>query len=133
VSAGLIYVLLGLLRMGWISHFLSGAVLAGFVFGFELIVDQLPKILGVPKEHPSYFQVLVGVLKDVSDTSTSTFATGVLSILALVGFRRYLLRLPRTIIFVVGGIVMSALLNPRGSRGQRRRRDPVPPPLLRLA
>ena len=41
---------LGLLKMGWISHFLSGAVLAGFVFGFGfgLIVDQTPKILGLP-------------------------------------------------------------------------------------
>src|SRR3954454_22984857 len=34
VSAGVIYIVLGLLRMGWISHFLSGAVLGGFVFGF---------------------------------------------------------------------------------------------------
>jgi MFS superfamily sulfate permease-like transporter len=41
LSAGLIYILLGVPRMGWISHFLSGAVLGGFVFGFGigLIVD----------------------------------------------------------------------------------------------
>jgi len=51
VTAGLVYLLLGWLKMGWISHFLSGAVLGGFVFGFGigLIVDQTPKILGVPK------------------------------------------------------------------------------------
>ncbi len=47
--------------MGWISHFLSGAVLAGFVFGFGigLIADQTPKILGVPKASGSYFDVLI--------------------------------------------------------------------------
>ena len=51
VTAGLVYLLLGWLKMGWVSHFLSGAVLGGFVFGFGigLIVDQTPKILGVPK------------------------------------------------------------------------------------
>jgi sulfate permease, SulP family len=113
VSAGVIYVLLGLLRMGWISHFLSGAVLAGFVFGFGfgLIVDQMPKILGIPKEHGSYFDVLVGVVKQISDTSMSTLAVGLLSILVLLVFRRYLPKLPRTIIVVVAGIVLSGLLN----------------------
>jgi sulfate permease, SulP family len=113
VSAGLIYVVLGLLKMGWISHFLSGAVLAGFVFGFGfgLIVDQLPKILGIEKAGGSYFDVLVGVVEDVSDTSTATLATGVLSILALVAFRRFLPLLPRTIIVVVAGIALSGLLS----------------------
>jgi SulP family sulfate permease len=113
VSAGLIYVLLGLLRMGWISHFLSGAVLAGFVFGFGfgLIVDQMPKILGIDKEHGSYWDVLVGVVNNISDTSMSTLTVGVLSILLLLVFRRFLPRLPRTIIVVVIGIVLSDLLS----------------------
>jgi SulP family sulfate permease len=113
VSAGLIYVVLGLLRMGWISHFFSGAVLAGFVFGFGfgLIVDQLPKILGIEKEHGSYWDVLVGVLRHISDTSFSTLTVGVLSIALLLVFRRFLPMLPRTIIVVVLGIVVSALLN----------------------
>jgi sulfate permease, SulP family len=113
VSAGVIYVVLGLLRMGWISHFFSGAVLAGFVFGFGfgLIVDQLPKILGLEKEHGSYWDVLVGVVKNLSDTSMSTLIVGVLSILLLLVFRRFLPGLPRTIIVVVIGIVVSSLLN----------------------
>jgi SulP family sulfate permease len=64
----------------------------GFVFG--LIVDQMPKTLGIWKEHGSYLDVLVGVVKDISDTSTSTLAVGVVSILALLAFRRFLPRLP---------------------------------------
>jgi SulP family sulfate permease len=113
VSAGLIYVLLGVLGMGWISHFLSGAVLAGFVFGFGfgLIVDQTPKILGLEKEHGSYWDVLVGVVRDISDMSGITLVVGVLSILLLLAFRRYLPTLPRTIIVVVLGIAVSKLLN----------------------
>jgi sulfate permease, SulP family len=113
VSAGLIYVVLGLLRMGWISHFFSGAVLAGFVFGFGfgLIVDQLPKILGIEKEHGSYFDVLVGVVNDIADTSLSTLTVGVASILLLLVLRRFLPGLPRTITVVVLGIAVSALLN----------------------
>jgi sulfate permease, SulP family len=113
VIAGAMYVVLGLLKMGWVSHFLSGAVLAGFVFGFGfgLIVDQTPKILGIEKEHGSYFDVLVGVVKDISDTSMATLAVGVAGILVLLGFRRFLPALPRTIIVVVIGIVVSNLVN----------------------
>ena len=112
VFAGLVYILLGMLRMGWISHFLSGAVLGGFVFGFGigLIVDQTPKILGVPKASGSYFQVLVGVLNSLPQTSISTLIVGVISMALLLLFRRYLPKLPRTIIVVVIGILVSELM-----------------------
>jgi len=98
VTAGLVYLLLGWLKMGWISHFLSGAVLGGFVFGFGigLIVDQTPKILGVPKVQGSYFQVLVGSIKALPKTSIPTLIAGAISILLLLLFRRYLPKLPRT-------------------------------------
>ena len=113
VSAGLIYVVLGVLKMGWISHFLSGAVLGGFVFGFGfgLIVDQMPKILGISKPDGSYFEVLLGVVTDVSDTSMPTLTVGAVSILLLLAFRRFLPRVPRTIVVVIVGIVVSDLLN----------------------
>jgi len=112
VTAGLVYLLLGWLKMGWISHFLSGAVLGGFVFGFGigLIVDQTPKILGVPKAEGSYFQVLVGVIKTLPETSVPTLIVGVISIVLLLLLRRFLPKLPRTIIVVVLGIIVSAML-----------------------
>ena len=65
MAVGVVYVVLGALRMGWVSNFLAKAVLEGFIFavGFGLIVDQLPKILGVEKVEGSYWDVLVGVLR----------------------------------------------------------------------
>jgi sulfate permease, SulP family len=48
--AGAVYLALGLLRMGWVSNFLSKAVLGGFVLGFSvgIIIDQSQKLLGTP-------------------------------------------------------------------------------------
>ena len=111
VSAGVVYVLLGLLRMGWVSNFLSGAVLGGFTFGFGigLIVDQMPKILGVPKAAGSYFDVLLGVLRSLPDTSIPTLAIGVVSIALLLVMRRSP-RIPRTILVVLLGIIASSAL-----------------------
>jgi high affinity sulfate transporter 1 len=112
VTAGLVYILLGWLKMGWISHFLSGAVLAGFVFGFGigLIVDQSPKILGVPKASGSYFQVLIGSIKALPETSIPTLIVGVASIILLLIMRRFLPKWPRTLMVVVLGIIASSLL-----------------------
>ena len=111
VFAGLVYLLLGLLRMGWVSHFLSGAVLGGFVFGFGigLIVDQTPKILGVPKSEGSYFDVLIGVLQTLPATSVPTLIVGVLGIVLLLLMRRFVPKLPRTIIVVAIGIIISSM------------------------
>jgi high affinity sulfate transporter 1 len=112
ITAGLVYLLLGWFKMGWISHFLSGAVLGGFVFGFGvgLIVDQTPKILGVPKAEGSYFQVLIGSIKALPETSIPTLIVGVSSIILLLLMRRFLPKWPRTIIVVVLGIVVSSML-----------------------
>jgi sulfate permease, SulP family len=113
VFAGVVYILLGMLRMGWVANFLSGAVLAGFVFGFGigLIVDQTPKILGVSKSAGSYFDVLLGVLETLPETHTTTLVVGVVGIALLLVMRRLAPRLPRTITVVALGIVASSLLD----------------------
>lgn len=113
VMVALIYILLGLLRMGWISHFLSGAVLAGFVFGFGigLIVDQSYKILGVPKVEGSYFQALMGTIQELPETSIPTLIVGGSAIALLLLMRRFLPKWPRALIVVALGIVFSSLLN----------------------
>lgn len=89
---GVIYLLLGLLRMGWISNFLSKAVLGGFVVGFAIgiIIDQSHKLLGVDKVHGSYVQELVGTIKELPDTNPATLIVGIVSLAALLLMRRFL-------------------------------------------
>jgi MFS superfamily sulfate permease-like transporter len=70
----------------------------------------MPKILGVPKAEGSYFQVLIGVIKSLPETSIPTLIVGVISILLLLLLRRFLPKLPRTIIVVALGIIVSSLL-----------------------
>src|SRR3954453_15805138 len=72
------YIALGLLRMGWVSTFLSKAVMAGFVLGFSIgiIIDQSHKLLGVAAPSGSYVQELWGTIKEIPDTSLTTLAVG---------------------------------------------------------
>ena len=49
---GGLFVLAGVLRLGFISQFLSRPVMDGFIFGLALFVavKQLPKLFGIERE-----------------------------------------------------------------------------------
>ena len=53
--------------MGWVSTFLSKAVIAGLVLGFSIgiVIDQSHKLLGVPAPSGSYFQAVWGTLREL--------------------------------------------------------------------
>lgn len=110
--AGIVYMLLGVFRMGWVSNFLSKSVLEGFVFafGFGLIVDQLYKILGVEKAEGSYWQVLVGVVQEIPQTSLPTLAVGAAAIVMLLALRYTLPKFPRSLLAVILGIIVVPVL-----------------------
>jgi sulfate permease, SulP family len=107
LAAGVVYLLLGLLRMGWVSNFLSKAVLGGFILGFAIgiIIDQSYKLLGVDKVAGTYAQELIGTIKEIPDTSLTTFAVGATSLVALLLMGRFLKRWPRALIVMALSIL----------------------------
>jgi SulP family sulfate permease len=107
LCVGVVYIVLGVLRMGWVSNFLAKAVLEGFIIavGFGLIVDQLPKILGIEKTEGSYWNVLVGVLRDLKLTNSATLAVGAVAVGLLLLMRFKAPKLPRSFIVVFLGIL----------------------------
>jgi SulP family sulfate permease len=104
---GGVYVVLGLLRMGWVSTFLSKAVMAGFVLGFSIgiIIDQVPSLLGVAAPSGSYVEELWGTIKAVLDASGTTFAVGAGSLALLLLMRFSLPKWPRALIVMALAIV----------------------------
>ena len=113
LCVGVIYILLGVFRMGWISNFLAKSVLEGFIFavGFGLVVDQLPKILGIPKAEGSYWDVLVGVVKDIDQTNAATLVVGIVAVGLLLVMRFKAPQLPRAFIVVILGILAVSAFN----------------------
>jgi SulP family sulfate permease len=113
ITTGLAYVALGLLRMGWVSTFLSKAVMGGFVLGFALgiVIDQLHALLGVTIAGGSYLEELWQTIEAVPDTSLATLAVGAGSLCLLLAMRRLLPRWPRMLIVVVLAIVVSSALD----------------------
>jgi SulP family sulfate permease len=66
---GILFLLLALLKMGWISQFLSKAVITGFLFGaaIEVVIGELPKITGTSVEGSNSWQKLASWIRGLPD------------------------------------------------------------------
>jgi high affinity sulfate transporter 1 len=104
---GGILVLASLLRLGFIANFISEPVLVGFKAGIGLVIvlDQIPKILGIHFAKGSFFHNLLAIGKGIPESSLSTLAVGLTMIVLLVGIERFLPRAPAPLIAVAAGIV----------------------------
>lgn len=108
--AGIIVLLLGLLRLGGIIRFVSNAVLTGFLAGASLliIINQLASLLGLQRPHgENSFRVLWHVLSHLPQTHPPTLITALVTIALLVGLRRISRKLPASLLamIVAGGLV----------------------------
>jgi SulP family sulfate permease len=110
LAAGAVYVALGLLRVGWISSFLSKAVMSGFVLGFSIgiVIDQSHALLGVTVTGGSYVEELWSTIEEIPHTDLTTLAVGAGSLGLLLIMRRALPRWPRMLIVVALAIAASS-------------------------
>ena len=109
---GAILVLASVLRLGFVANFISDPVLIGFKAGIGLVIvlDQLPKLLGVHIDKGAFFHNVRAILAAVPDTSLPTLAVGVGTLLVLLGLERFFPRAPAPIVAVVAGIAALSLL-----------------------
>jgi high affinity sulfate transporter 1 len=113
---GAILLLASLLRLGFIANFISEPVLIGFKAGIGLVIvlDQVPKLLGVHLPRGTFIQNLLGTLGAIPHASMPTLAVGVVMIVLLVGIERFFPRAPAPLIVVAVAI---AAVRPLGLQG----------------
>jgi SulP family sulfate permease len=106
-----VFLLAGAFRLGAIADFISKPVMTGFLFGLGLVIalGQLPSLLGVQAGEGNFFPALADVLGELGDTDATTLAVGAGSV-ALLLLGRRLAPLPPTLVVLVLGIVVSAVL-----------------------
>src|SRR5690242_15500389 len=114
LTTGLVYLALGLLRMGWVATFLSKAVMSGFVLGFAIgiVIDQSHKLFGVAvPSGTSYAQELWDTVKEIPHANVATVIVGLASLALLLAMRARVPRWPRMLLLVVLAIVVSSALD----------------------
>lgn len=83
--SGLILILLGLFRLGFIANFLSHPVISGFITASGIIIafSQVKHILGIDANGHTLYEILSSIITHISKTNLVTLAIGLFSLLFL--------------------------------------------------
>ena len=102
-----------LLRLGSVANFISEPVLVGFRAGIGLVivVDQIPKILGIHFTRGTFVQNVLSIIHTLSKTSLATLAVGLTVLVILLSVERFLPRLPAPLLAVAAAIMGAYFLN----------------------
>src|SRR3954449_5189307 len=113
IATGLLFLAMALLRLGWISHFLSKAVVTGFLAGaaVDVVIGELPKLTGTDAEGKNAWRELGSWLGSLDGTDAATLAVGVAALAVVLGVRFAAPNVPGALVLVVGGLLASALLD----------------------
>jgi high affinity sulfate transporter 1 len=113
VGAGLLFILLSVLQMGWIAQFISRAVITGFLFGaaIDVVTGELPKITGSDGSGDNAWEKFWSWLKGLDGIDGTTLLVGSLSLAALFGLRAVSPKFPGALVVVIGGLLASALFD----------------------
>jgi len=113
IVTGVLGLLAGLARLGFLASFISGPVFKGFIVGLALtiIVGQLPALFGIPKGSGNFFEKLGHLLTHLGDASVATLAVGVVSLAAILVLRRWLPLVPGSLVVVLLSIAAVSLFN----------------------
>jgi sulfate permease, SulP family len=118
LASGVLFLLLAVLKMGWIAQFLSRAVVTGFLFGaaVDVVIGELPKLTGTEVSGANPIQELRSWLGTLDSTNRATVLVGVTALIVVFGLRVLAPRVPGALVLVVGGLVATPLFD-LGARG----------------
>ena len=96
VVTGLIALLAGVLRLGFLANFISEPVLQGFIVGLALtiIIGQLPKLFGIEGSSGDFFEKAWNLIRHLGQTDWATLAVGAGSLVLIMVLRRTAPRVP---------------------------------------
>jgi SulP family sulfate permease len=114
---GIVHVVLGAGRLGFLVNFLSHSVLVGFTAAAAVIIgfSQAKNLLGISVERTDHFHETVGeVVANLGGVNWPTVAVGAAALVALFGLKRVVPRLPAALTVVAASILAVELFDLRG-------------------
>lgn len=112
---GLIQLLMGIFKLGFIMNFISHSVISGFTTAAAIIIaaTQIPSLFGYTVEKREYvFLNFYEILKSIPQTNLLTLAIGLTSVFVIIlAKRRFSKAFPVALIVMIIGILLSFLLD----------------------
>jgi SulP family sulfate permease len=110
---GILFIIMYLLKMGWISEFLSASVLTGFTFGVAINVaaGELFKITGTESAGTNTWTKLWFWITSLPEANLTTLVVGVAALLVVFGIKIFAPKIPGALVTVALGIGATVLFN----------------------
>jgi len=111
VLVGVMLLLASILRLGIVASLISDPVLTGFKagVGLTIVVDQIPKLLGVHITKSHFFHTLLSIVDHLPHASVPTILLALAMLALQLGLQRFLPRVPASLVTVATGITVSGL------------------------
>ena len=110
---GVVALVAGLMRLGFLASLISEPVLKGFIIGLALtiLVGQLPALFGVEKGEGDFFEKSWDLITELGNTQPLTLAMGLGSLALLLALRRWLPKVPGSLVVVLLAIAVTSVLH----------------------
>ena len=113
LAVGIILVIAGAMRLGFLSQFLAVSVVTGFVIGLAVVitVGQIPALLGIAAVSGTIIEKVIEIAQQLDDVDPYTAALGIGTLVGIVVLKRIVPRIPGPLVALVVGIVLSTALD----------------------
>lgn len=113
VATGVVALVAGIIRLGFVSNFISEPVIKGFIIGIALtiIIGQVPKLFGIEGADGNFFEKAWEVVAHLGDTSVVTLAVGGASLAVVLALRRFVPAVPGSLVAVALGVLAVTLFD----------------------
>jgi sulfate permease, SulP family len=110
---GLLFLLMAVLRMGWIAQFLSRAVVTGFLAGaaIDVVVGELPKLTGTSGDGDNVWREFASWISGLGGIQPLTLVVGGVALAVILALRFWAPKVPGALVLVVGGLLASFLFD----------------------
>jgi high affinity sulfate transporter 1 len=110
---GAFFLLLAILRLGWIARFLSRAVVTGFLAGaaVDVVIGELGKITGTKDSGDNAWQELASWVRSLSGIHWTTFAVGAVALGVILALRFVAPAVPGALVLLVGGLLATRVFD----------------------
>lgn len=107
LMVGVIQLVMGIFKMGFLVNFLSRPVIAGFTTAAAIIIasSQLSYLLGIEIPRSGFYHTITSVFGKLGELNLPTTILGFVTIVLLIAFKKWLPQWPRLLIVVLLGIL----------------------------
>jgi high affinity sulfate transporter 1 len=120
VVSGLVCILIGMLRLGFVTELLSKPIRYGYMNGIALtvLISQLPKLFGFSVDGTGPLRDLVRISNGIlgGQANWTSFAVGVGTLVAILLLKRFK-RIPGLLLAVVAATIVVSVLNLNATAG----------------